>query len=244
MSLNEVSLTAIMIKQYLYKLKGYSGLIYSLIVAQLLGLLFSMGPRSSMSSGNGSLYVSMETYNSDTLLIFSLAWIIFIAALLTSKPYRSMEFSLVSNPITSNLSNIILLLTFSVFAGLTSTLMGVLHRLIMVFVLDSSQFIMDGLTLGISDLLLGILVSSLYLILLGAIAYLVRVIIEVNKLFAIILPTVFIGLLRAYTQFLGDLITFYTSENSLGIFTFKVLMTSIFLFGMSIALSYRREVRR
>lgn len=244
MSLREVSLPSITIKQFIYKLKGYSGLIYALILAQLLGLLFSMAPRSGMSAGNESLHISVETYTADILLIFSFAWIIMIAILFTSKPYRSMEITLVTNRLSSHLSNIMLLVTYSVFAGLTSTLLSVVYRIILVFTTEQSQFIMDGFMLATTDLLLGVLVSSLYMVLLGAIAYLIRLIIEVNKIFAIVLPFVFIGLLRAYTPFFGDLVKFYVYEDSLGIFILKVLITSIVLFGVSIVLSGRREVQR
>ncbi len=243
MSLREVSLKSIAMKQFIYKLKGHSAFVYALIIAQLLGLLFSMGPRIGMSSGNNELRVSMNTYSTDTLLFFSFAWIIVIASQLTSKAFRNMERSLVTNSISSHLSNILVLVLCSLYAGVTSTLMSVVQRVIMVLASNPDQYILDGVALATRDLLLGIFVSSLYLILLAALTYFVRIIIEFNKAIAIIIPVLLIGLIRTYTSFFGEVVKFYIFESSLGVFAVKVLFTALILFVMSILLSNRREVR-
>lgn len=41
MSLTEVSLASVVIKQYKYKLKAYLGVFSSLVVLQILGVIFS-----------------------------------------------------------------------------------------------------------------------------------------------------------------------------------------------------------
>lgn len=248
MSLKEVSFSSITLKHYMYKLKGHSGLVYSLIFAQLIGLLLSMTPRAGSSSGSDFLSISVRTYSADTILIFSFVWIIVMASLLGSKEYRSMEFSLVTNRISSHLSNILLLVTCSVFAGVTSTLMSVLHRIIMVITLNPSEFIIDGLRIAPADLLLGIFVSSLYILLFAAGAYLVRVIIEVNKSFGILISIILIaflfGTVKIFVLNVGNFIRFFTSEAFLGIFALKVLLTVLVLFGLSIFTSNRMEVKR
>lgn len=249
MSLKEISLSSITLKHYVYKLKGHSGLVYSLMFVQLLGLLLSMGPGSgSGGSGGDFLSVSVREYSADAILIFSFVWIIVMASLLGSKDYRSMEFSLVTNRISSHLSNILILVTGSVFAGVTSTLMSALHRILLVITLNPSEFIFGGLRIASANLLLGIFVSSLYMLLLAAGAYLVRMIIELNKSFGIILSLVIIafvfGTVRIFALNIGNLIHFYTSESSLGIFVIKVLFTVLVLFGLSIFTSNRMEVKR
>lgn len=248
MSSKEISLSSITLKHYVYKLKGHSGLVYSLMFVQLLGLLLSMSPGSGTSSGGDFLSVSVRTYSADAVLIFSFVWIIVMASLLGSKDYRSMEFSLVTNRISSHLSNILLLVTCSVFAGMTSTLMGVLQKIILVITMNPSEFILDGLRIAPANLLLGIFVSSLYMLLLAAGTYLVRVIIELNKSFGILLSIVLItfvfGTVRVFALNIGNLIQFYTSEGSLWIFVFKVLFTVLVLFGLSIFTSNRMEVKR
>lgn len=248
MSLKESSLSSIVLKQYVYKLKGHSGLVYSLMFTQLIGLLLSMGPRAGSSSGSDFLSVSVRTYSADTIQIFSFVWMIVIASLLGSKAYRSMEFSLVTNRVSSHLSNILLLVTCSVFAGMTATLMSVLQRIIMVFTLRPSEFIFDGLRIAPADLFLGIFVSSLYMLLLAAGAYLVRMIIELNKSFGILLTIILVafvfGTVRIFALHVENFIRFYASESSLGIFVLKVLFTVLVLFGLSIFTSNRMEVKR
>ncbi|GAB6171503.1 hypothetical protein JCM15765_09810 [Paradesulfitobacterium aromaticivorans] len=244
MSLNEINLRSLTLKQYLFKLKGYSGLVYGLIITQIVALLFSLGPNGSVGSGTDGLSVSVKTYSANIIIFFSFAWIIVIAGSLTTKQYKDMEFSLVANRISSNLSNIGFLITCAVWAGISSTLMGVLQRMIMYFTLDRAMFMRDGFLTVPADLLLGAFVTSLYLILLAASGYLIRVIIEVHKVFVILIPAVLIGLLRSYTDSLIAIFNFFTSEHLLLFFTLKILSASIILFGMSILLSNRMEVRQ
>ncbi len=241
---NGVNLSSLALKQYLYKLKAYSGFVYGLIMAQIVALFFSLGPMGSMGTSTDGLSVSVKTYSADVVIIFSLAWMLVIASWLPSKQYKDMEFSLVANRISSNLSNFGFLITCAVFAGLTSTLMGVSQRIIMYFTFDRVLFMPDGFFTAPAELLLGVFVASLYMILVAAVGYLMKVIIEVHKVFVILIPAVLIGLLRAYTDSLKAIFNFFTSEHSLLLFTLKILSASIILFGMSILLSNRMEVRQ
>jgi|SRR5665648_90122 len=124
MSLNEVSLLSISLKQYFYKLKVNTNLLNGLMFAQLIALLFSLGGVGSMSSGNGQLTVSLSNYSANMIIIFSIIWIIIVALDLTTKAYKQMEIPLVGNRLTGNLSDIGFLMTASVFAGITSSLGG------------------------------------------------------------------------------------------------------------------------
>lgn len=244
MSLREVNLISIIIKQYQYKLKGYSGLVYTFIITQLLGIFFSLAPRTSMSSGNGIMRVSVSTISTDTVLFFTFAWIIMVAALLTSKTYRNIEFSLVSNWVSSTFSNILYLLTLSIFAGLSSTLISFLLRFILVFTSDQSLILLEGVKITPIDLLIGMSASTLYMILLTSITYLARIIYELNSKIALILAVALIGAGSTYPTFIGNAFRFFTTESSLGLFTLKVLATVILLFGLSLHLSNRMEVPR
>ena len=243
MSSKEVNLLSIFLKQYVYKLKAYSTLVYGLITAQLIALLFSLGGVGSMGSGNGELSVFVKSYSANIVLIFSFVWIMFIALRLTTKQYKSMEITLVTNRITGNLSNIGFLATACVFGGITSSLIGVLLRIIMYFTFDRSQIVIDGFSLAVSDLLLGIVVAILYMILISAMGYLIGVLTQINAAFVIIIPAVIIGLqLRVYTNFPQTVFKFFAFENSLPLFALKVISISIVFFGVSLFLSNRMEV--
>jgi hypothetical protein len=153
MSSKEVSLLLISLKQYFYKLKAYSNLVHSLIIVQLFALLFSLGGVGGSMGGNGELSVSVKSYSSNIVIVFSLFWIMFIAVQLSTKSCKKMELPFVTNRLSGNLSNVGFLLTTCVFGGITSSLIGVLLRIIAYFTVDSSQIVFNGFLLAYGDLL-------------------------------------------------------------------------------------------
>nr|WP_172635872.1 hypothetical protein [Desulfitobacterium dichloroeliminans] len=254
MSLNEVrlapvSLKQITAKQYLYKLKGHSGLILTLVFIQLLSLLFSLGSRGGMSSSNEFLQVVVNTYSGDVFLVFSFIWMVVVSSFLISQPYQSIEFSVVNNRVTSHLSNILLILTYAVFAGITATLMTIPQRFLLLMTLKESEFLFGGLQIVPGDLLLGSLVACLYLLLLGAGAYFIQTVSQSlsKKLGIILWITLFafgFGYIRILAFQMGNLLSFYTGESSLGLFVGKVIGSIVLLFGLSILISRQTEVKR
>lgn len=241
MSIIETDLLSISLKQYVYKLKAYPPLIYGLILTQIIALFFSMNGISHMSSSNGELSVSLTTYSASLVIVFSLFWILFIAIQLTTKQYKKIELSLVTNSISGFLSDAGFLLTASVFGGTTSSLVGVLQRIIIYFTVDRTQIIIDEFYLAFSDLLLSISVAILYMVLISGVGYLTGMLIKLSVAFVIIIPAVILGVSSTYTHLFESLIMFFTLESSLPLFTVKVVITSILLFGFSILLN-RREV--
>ncbi|ODA39874.1 hypothetical protein [Desulfosporosinus sp. BG] len=242
MSSKEVNLLSISCKQYFYKLKAYSSLVHSLIIVQLIALLFSMGGVLRMSGGNGELSVSVKSYNSNIVIVFSFLWIMFIAVQLNSKPYKKVELPLVTNRLSGNLSNIGCLVTTCLFGGITSSLVGVLLRLITNSTFDRSQIVFN--TFFFTDLLLGMFVAILYMLLFSAFGYFIGVLAQLNVAFIIIIPAVILGVLRVYTDFSQSVFKFFAFEVSLTIFVLKVIITSTFLFGISIFLSNGMEVNK
>lgn len=193
MSSKEVSLLSISFKQYFYKLKAHTNLLNRLLITQILALLFSLGGTNSMSVGSGQLSVSMRSYSANMVIVFSILWVMIVAVLLTTKPYKQIEMPLVGNRLTGNLSDVGLLMTASVFAGVTSSLGGVLLRDIMYFISDRSTMALDGFFLNFTDLMLGMAVAILVLVLVSAMGYLIGVLVQTNKAFAIIIPVATIG---------------------------------------------------
>lgn len=242
MSLKEADLPSISLKQYVYKLKAYSNLFYGLILVQMIALLFSLNGTSYMSSSNGELFVSLKIYSANLVIAFSFFWVLFVAIQLTTKQYKKIELPLVTNRLSGNLSDAGFLMTACVFGGITSSLIGVLLRVVMYFTFDRSQIIFNKFLLTFSDLLLGMIVAILYMVLISALGYLMGVLTKVSMAFVIIIPSVILGLLRVYTDFVQTLIVFFTRETSLPLFALKLIITSLILFGVSILLSNRREV--
>lgn len=253
MSLNEVkfspsALSQVVLKHYGYKLKGHSGLIYSLIIIQLTSALLSMGLRSGMSSSSEDINIAINTYSGDFLFIFSCLWMIVITTLLSSQPYRSMEFSIVNNRVASHASNILLILTYAVFAGMTAILLTEIHRLMIAVNLKEGEFLIRGLGIAPQDLFLGIIAATFYLILLAAVTYFIQTLSSLHKGLGIIL-WIFLfvfgfGTIGILGFSLGNVLRFYTAEASLGLFILKVLSTVLLLFGTSVLITRGREVER
>lgn len=253
MSINEVktgpsTLSQVILKQYGYKLKGHSGLIYSLIIVQLLAILLSLGSSSGMSSNSDLISIAVRTYTGDILLIFSLLWLMVVASLLGSQPYRSMEFSVVNNRLVSHASNFLLLVTYAVYAGVTSTLAVIIHRLILSATLKEGEFLFGGLQIIPQDLLLGIFVATLYFILVAATVYLIQSFSLHSKGLGIILWICFFafgfGTVRIFDFNLGKVLEFYAAETSLAIFILKVFCTAVLFWGSSVLITKGMEVKR
>lgn len=253
MSISEVktrpgTLSQVILKQYGYKLKGHSGLIYSLMIVQLLSLLLSLGSSSGMSSNSDSISIAVRTYTGDIILIFSLLWLMVVASLLGSQPYQSMEFSVVNNRLVSHASNILLLVTYAVYAGVTSTLAAIIHRLILSATLKEGEFLFGGLRIIPQDLLLGIVVATLYFILVAATVYLIQSFSLHSKGLGIILWICLFafgfGTVRVFDFNLGKLLEFYAAETSLALFILKVFCTTVLFFGSSVLITKGMEVKR
>lgn len=244
MSLREVSLQSIAFKQYVYKLKGYSNLVYGMFIAQALGLLFSMGGVMTRGfGGSNGLSITVKSYSADLVIVFSLFWILITAATIANKSYRNIEFSLVANRLSSNLSNMGFLMTFSIFAGIMASLSGVLLRILGYFIFDPTEVLFEGFLISPVNLLFGMFVTSLCLILLSSIGYLGGTLVELHKSFVIIIPILTAGFLKVYGQYLTKMYAYFF-ESSLPVFTLKLLTLTILLFGISILLSNRLEVRK
>jgi len=244
MSSNEVNLLSISLKQYFYKLKAHTGLVNRLIITQILALLFTLGAGSSMSSFGGDIMVTIRNYSASMVIVFSFLWMTTVAILLTTKEYKKIEMPLVGNRASGNISDVGILMTASVFAGITASLVGVLLRVIIYFTFDRSKIIFDQFFLTLSDLLLSMAVGILYLILISALGYLIGMLTQVNMAFAILIPGLIYGSLRVYTGLAQSVFEFYVVDISLPLFALKVIITSILLFGASLLLSNRMEANR
>lgn len=243
MSSKEVNLLSISLKQYFYKLKAYTGLINRLIITQILALLFSLpGGIGMISENNGEITVTIRNYSASMVMVFAFFWIVTVAIMLTTKQYKKMDSPLVTNRISGNLSDVGFLMTASVFAGMTSSLVGVLFRVIMYFTFDRSMIVYNEFFLTPSDLLLGMVAAILYMTFISALGYFIGMLAQVSMAFVICIPAVIFGVLRVNADLVQSVIKFYVGEASLPLFALKILITSIVLFGISIGLSNRMEV--
>lgn len=242
MSLHEAKTLDIARKQYRYKLKAISFL--GLILLQIIALVLSIGGIGMHGASNQGIYVSVHNYTGDLVSIFTLIWIFFIAVGHTKKYARNIDFTLVSNRLSSMISDWGVLATVAVLGALSATLSRMVLWVALYLTVDHDMIITTAFRPAVGDLLVDITAFTLYALLGVAAGYLTGILIEISKLFAVIVPAVFLGLMAVQNDLFLRLIGFYTTESSLLFFAGKVAVSAALLFVLSLQIYNRMEVER
>ncbi|MCA1055737.1 hypothetical protein LCM10_12140 [Rossellomorea aquimaris] len=247
MYLSEVNEWDIVKKQYRYKLKSYFGMFTSLMMIQLLAILFSFNGTGMSGGSSSSLDFEVHYFTSDILQVFMMIWAFISAIIITTKAYRNDDYAFVTNRRISHFSNVLFLFSASVIAGLTGYLAIHLFKVITFMLKDSSSIMVESLTA--TGLLKGIPASILYIFLFACAGYFVGMLVQFNKIFAVLVPILCVGALildgmTGDPTLLVSALTFFGSEMSFLLFLVKILGVSfLFLLG-SIGISNRLEVRK
>ncbi|MGE7185534.1 hypothetical protein ACQKKK_16510 [Peribacillus sp. NPDC006672] len=246
MSLTKVNLKETVKKQYFFKLKANIDAFSSLIGIQLLALLFSIGGVGSVGMGGSNINVNIKYYSADLVIGFTMIWAFVTAITITTKPYRNHDFTFVTNRLSSSLSNILFLLTASIVGSITAILAGDLLKVLAYILLDEQIYSIHA---GLQELVMGIGVTIFYVFFVTSIGYFIGTLVQVSKLFIILISVLFFGtlFLEASMQkepFLVNVFTFYTMESTLSLFIIKVIVTVAVFFSAAISILNRMEVRR
>ena len=248
MSLTKVSLTNVVKKQYVYKLKAYSQVFMSLIFLQLLAVFFSLNGVGGMAGGDGSIDVEVKYFSSDYVTAFTMLWGFITAILITTKAYRNDDFVFVTNRVSSNLSNAVFLLTASFIGGITAMLSSYLLKVIIYYFISDVPIKSTTILEAPLELLLGIFSTFLYIFLFCALGYLVGTLVQISKAFTVLLPAAFFGGLildglRGKSGAIAYVFEFFFTESSLPLFIVKIIVSAGLLFSGAFVLSNRLEVR-
>lgn len=244
------SLSNVVFKQYNYKLKAYYSVFSTLIIIQLLALLFSLGSVGMSSTGFSNATVTVSIYSADIVVVFTFLWAFIIAILMTTKAYRNDDFTFITNRLSHNLANFLFIVTASMIGGITAILSRYVLQVVKYY---SSSLHFTKSNINFSELLqflIGISATSLYVLLFSALGYLIGTIVQRNKLFAFLIPTAFIGLYilgitqpdNAPIRLIQTMFQFVFFETSFPLFLLKVFGLTALMFASSIALSNRLEV--
>ncbi|WP_078379868.1 hypothetical protein [Sutcliffiella halmapala] len=250
MSLTKVTLVDVVKKQYFYKLKAFSGVYTSLILVQLIALLFSFVSSigSSSSSSSEGLTVSASFYSVDMVISFTMLWAFITAINVTTKAYRNDDFTFVTNRLSSDLSNIAFLFTVSCIGALTALLSSFPLKIALYFTTEQPIHYTSLLaTPGI--LFAGIGATILYNIMFAALGYLIGTLIQLHSILKIVLPVAFFGMffgwvILGYADIISSIATFYFQEDSICLFIQKVFVTVIAFFSCSVLIFRGVEVRK
>ncbi|API92783.1 hypothetical protein J32TS6_19950 [Virgibacillus pantothenticus] len=246
MSINDVSLSSIVWKQYQYKQKSYVGIYVSLMVLQLISVLFGIdGSVFFTGGGMDNFNFYMNYFSSDMAIIFTVIWGGISAALITTKGYWLENFMFVTNRLSNHLSNITFLVSISIIGGITALLTKYVNVSIH-YILGRDPLIRMS-NLGGHEILAGIIATVLYILFACAIGYLYGIILKMNRLIAILIPVLLIGFGIVGNndgELYGAVFSYFFQENSIILFMIKVIGAIGILFSFAILLSNKKEELR
>lgn len=248
MSLPKISLWDIVKKQFRFKLKSYRGMFTSLMMLQIIGILFSLGGEGGGGGGSDSFSYEMKYYSGSFILAFMMIWAFLSAIIVTTQAYRFDDYAFVANRMSSNLANILFLGWASIIGGVTFLLASQSLKL-SVLILQEQDYIVNQ-RLSMLQMAEGLVGIILYLFLFTALGYLVGMLVQRNKIFIILLPALLFGSLfinvifASESSLLIDVGRIFVKETSFLLFLLKVLFTSAVAFGSAIFLSNNLEVRK
>jgi hypothetical protein len=214
-----------------------------IIVTQIIGMLFTLtNAGGSMATSNG-LYSFIISINSTIqVFIFTAACIMGATISLNGRENKYKDFTLISNGLSSNLSNMLFIITLSFFGAVTSALSGPFIRGIKYLIIGSSKIIEEGFIVTTSEIILSIFASFLYILALSSVVYLCTVLTTKYKAFIIVILAMVV--LLPQTTILMDIVRFYGSGNTFLMFTLKALSTYGIFSAGSLLVSYNMEVGR
>lgn len=246
MSLKAANLAEIVKRQYFFKLKANIDAFSALVGIQLLAMLFSMGGANSFHSSSERMVLNVSFLSADVVIAFTMIWALVTGITITTKPHRNFDFTFVTNRLSSSLANIIFLLSASILGGITAMLARSLPLAVRYIFFDE-QFYNQPITMG--EFLLGVGATILYLFCISAIGYFIGALVQISKLFVLLIPVLIIGSLfldggMNREPFLVNMFQFYMLESSIGLFILKMAITTALFFIGSIGILNRMEVRR
>ncbi|WP_404462386.1 hypothetical protein [Sutcliffiella horikoshii] len=250
MSLNKVTLEQVVSNQFIYKLGAYSGVFISLIILQLIAVLFSLNGVGMSGGGSEQISYSLHYYSGNLVFIFTMLWVFIVSIIITSKVYRNEDFSFVSNRLSSDLSNIFFVIFVSVIGTVTALLSTFLIKVILLFLPKFDMFYYTPTSMNMSSFVFfGVVIAFCYILISAAAGYFVGTLVRLSSLFKIMVPVVFIGYLIfggmiSEVSGLATVVQFFYFETSLITFVLKAILTVIVLFASSGAIFNRMEVRQ
>ncbi len=223
------------------------GSILTLIFLQVIAILLaSISTNYSMYGSNG-ISITSHVYSSDIVLIFTFLWAFITAILITTRAYRYDDYSFIATRNSSNIANVLYLLTVSIFAGVTAMLSSFLIKSSAYFLHEA--YIYERVSMSTIEYMTGLSASVLYVCLFAMAGYVIGLLVQWKRLFMVVIPVLFIGSMFSTNTYHSnppvlEVITgFILQESSFLLFSVKVIAICVVLFLASMTISKRLEVR-
>lgn len=249
MSLIETSLSDVVKKQYSFKMKVFYNVFGSLAMMQILSILFSLGGVGQSGFSSAGISIRTSYYSADMIIGFTMLWAFSTGTFITTKATRYDDFTFVANRVSSTIANALFLLVASVIGGTIAMLSGSLLKVLSYYVSDVKYGAGSSLIDAPLEFLMGMGAASLYVLLFSALGYLIGMLVQVSRLFIVVLPVLFVGTIifgaiNGFEEQLKAVFNFIFAEPSFLLFFLKIIMVSGLLFAASAAISNRMEVRK
>lgn len=245
MSSKKISLFELVKKQTAMKLKAFYSFFTVLLFIQMIAMFFSYIGTVTYGSSVDYIYLEVSFFSADAVIGFTLLWAFITSILLTTKAYRNSDFSFVTNRLASNLSNISFLLFASLIAGITAFFSRYLLRVIKFYTTD--VFTVQPFVEPAPEIVIGAAATILYVLLFCSLGYFSGMLVQIHKLFLVLLPVSFLGALMLGEKFsdgsVNPVFGFIGGETSFFMFVVKVVLIVVLMFGSATGLTNRLEVR-
>lgn len=252
MYLTEPRLIDVVKQQVRYKFNAYTSVFNSLLIMQIIGIIFGFGMTGNIHSLYGhseAVFISRENFTGDMPVFFTLIWAFTTGFILTTRDYRNEAFSFVSTRLSHHLSSFIFIVITSCIAGLTMTFAGSIIKFSTYFRSATVFIEPNDLFNTPVHFLIMIITAILYTILLASIGYVIGSFTQKSKffIFLIVIGLTVLPMLQ-FNWNIGLLINymveFFGTETSLFVFLMKVSATVLILFTTSVAVTNKLEVRK
>lgn len=247
MFLNKVSTLQIIRQQYQSKMSVMlAPNLLNLLLIQIIGIGWSFVSMYTTGTGNMLHSMTLKTYTGSATLVLTMLLLVFMALSLSNKSSRHQDFVFTTNRLTSDITNIMILLTFTVIGTIMSHFSLIIFRMLFYFTADGlllqGAFLLTPAELGLNWLL----TFSYTVLAMGAVYAL-------NSLF-VAYPLAGIGLLLLFSlsvstieRYFGtfsQVIEFFSQERCASLLILKLLLTGLGAFILSILMNNRLEVRQ
>lgn len=239
---------AILKTQIAYKLRVHAGLFTGLFIFQLffivIGILFF---RDSTGMTVANMNLSIIVHNASNVIGVTFFWAFITGLIIANAPSKELMQVFVVDNKTNHIANGVIMLIMSIIAGVTAFLANYLVY-VGVVLLNGMENITLVEILSVREIMLGICVTTLYVLFILTTAYLIRTLVRLSWLILIffillIVPTFIFGLFISYTSLPPTLAVFYFKESSVILFSVKILLTSTVFIGLAMVVSNRQEAR-
>ncbi|WP_139217098.1 hypothetical protein [Salibacterium halotolerans] len=244
MSSNAVNRTTAIGRLFTFKCRAFTEILSALLLLQLFAVLLSSTIFSTVTTSTfqEGFDVTMDTYSSDFVIVFTMLWGFLCSLNITTKAYREDDFLFVTNRFTSHVATILFLCAVSAAGGVTAALSGFLIRVLAYYIHDN---VILSTAFGPGLFLMGAAAAAGYVLLSTAAGYLAGIIIQWHRAFKLLIPAVVIGLMSLRGADIAEQFrSFFYLESFFPMFAVKVLGMLVLVFGAGLLFAKRLEVRQ